>query len=50
MEDCSEDEKEQCSLHNKYHEIRTNLMNLFQNEKISELIDEIQEEKKTANL
>ena len=50
MEDCSEDENEQCSLHNKYSEIRKNLLNLFQHEKISDLIDEIQEGKKTANL
>jgi Rrf2 family protein len=50
MEDCSDDEKKQCSLHNKYLDIRKSLMDLFEHEKISELIDEIQEGKKTANL
>ena len=50
LDDCSEDEKEQCSLHNKYMEIRKNLVTLFQHEKISELVDEIQEGNKHPNL
>ena len=50
LDDCSEDEKEQCSLHNKYMEIRKNLVMLFQHEKISELVDEIREGNKNPNL
>ena len=29
LDECSEDEKEQCSMHNKYLEIRKNLYSLF---------------------
>ena len=50
LDDCSEEESKQCSLHDKYLEIRENLMNLFQNEKISELVDEINKGKKKGNL
>ena len=50
LDDCTEDKNEQCSLHDKYLEIRKSLMNLFQHEKISELVDEIREGKKSGNL
>ncbi len=50
LDDCTENKSEQCSLHDKYLEIRTNLLNLFQHEKISGLVDEIREGKRTANL
>ena len=50
LDDCSEDDKEKCSLHDKYQEIRKSLMNLFQYEKISELVDEIKKENRTINL
>jgi Rrf2 family protein len=48
LEDCNE--KEPCSMHDKYIEIRKNLMTLFQKEKISELVDEINEGEKIVNL
>lgn len=50
LEDCTEKKSEQCSLHDKYLEIRKSLLNLFQHEKISELVDEIKQGKKTGNL
>ena len=50
LDDCTEDKSEQCSLHDKYLEIRKNLLNLFQHEKISGLVNEIKEGKRTANL
>ena len=48
LEDCND--KEPCSMHGKYIEIRKSLLNLFQKEKISELVDEIREVKKTINI
>ena len=48
LEDCND--KEPCSMHDKYIEIRKNLMTLFQKEKISELVDEINEGEKIVNL
>jgi Rrf2 family transcriptional regulator, iron-sulfur cluster assembly transcription factor len=50
LDDCSEDKKDQCSLHDKYLDIRKSLMNLFQHEKISELVDEIKAGKRTENI
>ena len=50
MEDCSEEKKYQCSLHDKYLEIRNSLFNLFQKENISELVEEIKSGKRTANI
>ncbi len=50
LDDCSDDVNEQCSLHDKYLEIRKSIVNLFQQEKISELVDEIREGKKIVNL
>ncbi len=48
LEDCSE--KEPCSMHDKYMEIRKNLMVLFHQEKIAELVDEIKTGEKKINL
>lgn len=48
MEDCNE--KEPCSAHKKYGEIRKNLITLFQKEKISDFVDEIKEGKSRINL
>jgi len=48
LDDCNE--KEPCSMHNKYSELREHLLNLFQKQKISELIDEIKEGKQKVNL
>lgn len=48
LDNCND--KEPCSMHNKYIEIRKNLMTLFQKEKISELVDEIKEGEKNINL
>ena len=50
LEDCSEEKKDQCSLHDKYLEIRNSLFNLFQKENISELVEEIKSGKRTANI
>ncbi len=43
LEDCND--KEPCSAHKKYGEIRENLHTLFQKEKISEFAEEIKEGK-----
>jgi len=48
LDDCNE--KEPCSMHNKYVEIRKSLHSLFQEQKISELIDEIKQGKQKVNL
>ena len=48
LEDCNH--KEPCSMHDKYVEIRKNLMTLFQKEKVSELVEEIIEGEKKINL
>lgn len=48
LDDCND--KEPCSMHNNYAEIRRQLLNLFKNQKISELIDEIKEGKQKVNL
>ena len=48
LEDCSE--KEPCSMHSKYSEIRSGLLSLFQNQNISELILDIQEGKRKVIL
>ena len=48
LEDCNS--REPCSMHEKYVEIRKNLMALFQKEKISALVDEIKEGDKKVNL
>jgi Rrf2 family transcriptional regulator, iron-sulfur cluster assembly transcription factor len=48
LEDCSETEP--CSMHLKYSEIRSNLLRLFQNQSISELIHDIQEGKRKVIL
>lgn len=50
LDDCTEEKSKHCSLHDKYQEIRTNLMKLFQHEKISELVNEIRSGKTTGNL
>jgi Rrf2 family protein len=44
LEDCSEIEP--CSMHSKYSEIRSQLLNLFQNQNISDLINDIKEGKR----
>jgi len=44
LEDCSE--KEPCSMHSKYSEIRSSVLSLFQNQNISELIQDIKEGKR----
>ena len=43
LDDCNE--KEPCSMHSRYAEIRTNLLGLFENQKISDLVDEIKDKK-----
>jgi Rrf2 family iron-sulfur cluster assembly transcriptional regulator len=48
LEDCNE--KEPCSAHKKYAEIRENLHTLFKNEKISDFVDEIVQGKSRINL
>ncbi len=48
LDDCSN--KEPCSMHNKYAQARAQLLNLFQNQNIYELIDEIKEGKQKVNL
>lgn len=48
LEDCND--KEPCSVHYKYSEIRTNLINLFRNQNIGNLVDEIVEGKNKFNL
>lgn len=48
MGDCND--KEPCSAHKKYGEIRQNLYTLFQKEKISDFVDEIKEGKNRINL
>ena len=48
LEDCNE--KEPCSAHNKYGEIRKNLIDLFQKEKISDFVGEIKKGKTKINL
>ena len=48
LEDCNE--KEPCSAHKKYAEIRENLHTLFKNEKISDFVDEIVQGKSKINL
>jgi len=44
LEDCSE--KEPCSMHSKYSQIRSSVHSLFQNQNISELIQDIKEGKR----
>lgn len=44
LEDCTD--AEPCSMHSSYNEIRTQLLNLFQNQSISDLLQEIKEGKK----
>jgi Rrf2 family protein len=44
LEDCSE--KEPCSMHSKYSEIRSSVLSLFQNQNISELIQDIKDGKR----
>lgn len=48
LDNCND--KKPCSMHNKYAEIRGNMLNLFKNQNISELIDEIKEGKQKVNL
>jgi len=48
LEDCNE--KEPCSAHKKYIDIRKNLQVLFQNEKISDFVEEIKKSDKRVNL
>jgi len=48
LEDCND--KEPCSVHYKYSEIRTSLINLFRNQNIGNLVDEIVEGKNKFNL
>ena len=48
LDDCNDDEP--CSMHNKYAKVRGQLLSLFKNQKISELIDEIKEGKQKVNL
>jgi Rrf2 family protein len=43
LDDCDADEP--CSMHSKYAEIRKDLLNLFERQKISELVNEIREKK-----
>ncbi len=43
LDDCNE--KEPCSMHSRYAEIRQNLFKLFENQKISDLVDEIRDKK-----
>ncbi|MBN2519121.1 MAG: Rrf2 family transcriptional regulator [Bacteroidales bacterium] len=48
LEDCNE--KEPCSMHEKYSEIRSSLLDLFKNQSISELIQDIQRGKRKVIL
>jgi len=48
LEDCND--KEPCAMHNKYAQVRYQLLNLFKNQNVSELIDEIKEGKQKVNL
>lgn len=48
LEDCNE--KEPCSAHRKYIEIRKNLQVLFQSEKISDFVEEIKKSGSKVNL
>jgi len=48
LEDCND--KEPCSAHKKYGEIRENLLKLFQKEKISDFVDEIKDGKTKISL
>lgn len=48
LQECNE--KEPCSVHYKYSEIRENLLNLFRNQSIGNLVDEIIEGKNKFNL
>jgi Rrf2 family protein len=48
LEDCNE--KEPCSAHKKYVEIRQNLLDMFQKEKISDFVNEIQDGETKINL
>jgi Rrf2 family protein len=48
LENCNETDL--CSMHSKYSEIRSRLLNLFQNQNISELINEIKEGKRKVIL
>ena len=48
LDDCNG--KEPCSMHDKYAEIRIQLLELFKNQNVSELIDEIKEGKQKVNL
>ena len=48
LEDCNE--KDPCSAHLKYGEIRQSLYTLFQKEKISDFVDEIKNSKSRVNL
>jgi len=48
LQECNE--KEPCSVHYKYSEIRENLLNLFRNQSIGNLVDEIIEGKNKSNL
>lgn len=48
LEDCNE--KEPCSMHYKYSEIRKNLLSLFRNQNIANLVNEIVEGKNKFNL
>ena len=43
LDDCND--KEPCSMHSRYAEIRQNLLRLFENQKISNLVDEIKDKK-----
>lgn len=48
LDDCND--KEPCTMHSKYAEVREQLLNLFQNQNISELIYEIKQGKQKVNL
>ncbi len=48
IENCNE--KEPCSMHYKYSEIRKNLLNLFRNQSIANLVEEIVNGKNKFNL
>ena len=48
LDNCND--KEPCSMHNKYAEIRSQLMDIFQNQNISILVGEISEGKQRINI
>jgi len=50
MDDCRKNPEEQCSLHDEYQKIRNDLLNLFENQKISALVEDINKGKKPRNL